>query len=75
MAERGIAVDHETVHRWIVRYSSDLRERFNRHRYFHTAGDFLVCSGLLASLRFRGATDRRAKICLEVSHGHHRRSF
>jgi transposase-like protein len=29
MAERGIAVDHATVHRWVVRYSSALLERFN----------------------------------------------
>ena len=29
MAERGISVDHATVHRWVVRYSSELLERFN----------------------------------------------
>ena len=29
MAERGIAVDHATVHRWVVRYSSALLELFN----------------------------------------------
>ena len=32
MAERGISVDHATIHRWIVRYSSDLLERFNRRK-------------------------------------------
>jgi putative transposase len=32
MAERGIAVDHATVHRWVVRYSSELLERFNRRK-------------------------------------------
>jgi putative transposase len=32
MAERGIPVDHPTVHRWVVRYSSELLERFNRHK-------------------------------------------
>jgi putative transposase len=32
MAERGITVDHATVHRWVVRYSSELLERFTlRH--------------------------------------------
>ncbi|GEO16465.1 IS6 family transposase [Microvirga aerophila] len=30
MAERGISVDHATVHRWVVRYSPELLERFNR---------------------------------------------
>ncbi len=32
MAERGISVDHATVHRWVVRYSPELLERFNRHK-------------------------------------------
>lgn len=30
MAERGISVDHATVHRWVIRYSPELLERFNR---------------------------------------------
>lgn len=30
MAECGISVDHATVHRWVVRYSPELLERFNR---------------------------------------------
>jgi transposase-like protein len=29
MAERGIFVDHVTVHRWVVRYSPELLKRFN----------------------------------------------
>jgi putative transposase len=29
MAERGIGVDHATIHRWVVRYSPMLLERFN----------------------------------------------
>jgi transposase-like protein len=29
MAERGVAVDHATIHRWVVRYSPELLERFN----------------------------------------------
>ena len=29
MAERGISVDHASVHRWVVRYSPELLERFN----------------------------------------------
>jgi transposase-like protein len=32
MAQRGISVDHATVHRWVVRYSSELLERFNRRK-------------------------------------------
>ncbi|MFC1457397.1 IS6 family transposase [Microvirga arabica] len=31
-AERGISVDYATVHRWIVRYSPELLERFNRRK-------------------------------------------
>ncbi len=32
MAERDILVDHATVHRWVIRYSPDLLERFNRRK-------------------------------------------
>jgi putative transposase len=32
MAERGIAVDHTTVHRWTIRFSPLLLERFNRRK-------------------------------------------
>ncbi|PIO44456.1 IS6 family transposase [Phyllobacterium zundukense] len=32
MAERGIAVDHTTIHRWTIRYSPLLLERFNRRK-------------------------------------------
>jgi transposase-like protein len=32
MAERGISVEHATGHRWVVRYSSELLERFNRRK-------------------------------------------
>jgi len=32
MAERGISIDHGTVHRWVVRYSPELLERLNRHK-------------------------------------------
>ncbi|MFC4173514.1 IS6 family transposase [Microvirga sp. GCM10011540] len=32
MAERGISVDHATVHRWVVRYSPELLDRFNRRK-------------------------------------------
>jgi putative transposase len=32
MVERGISVDHATVHRWVMRYSPELLERFNRRK-------------------------------------------
>ena len=32
MAERGISVDHSTVHRWVMRFSPQLLERFNRRK-------------------------------------------
>ncbi|MEI5682778.1 MULTISPECIES: IS6 family transposase [unclassified Mesorhizobium] len=32
MAERGIAVDHTTIHRWTVCYAPLLLERFNRRK-------------------------------------------
>lgn len=32
MAERGIAVDHTTIHRWTVRFAPLLLERFNRRK-------------------------------------------
>jgi putative transposase len=32
MAERGISVDHATIHPWTVRYVPLLLERFNRRK-------------------------------------------
>src|SRR5918998_6804146 len=32
MAERGISVDHATIHRWVIRYSPELLERFNQRK-------------------------------------------
>lgn len=32
MAERGLRVDHSTVHRWAVRFAPQLLERFNRRK-------------------------------------------
>ncbi|SCZ06047.1 DDE domain-containing protein [Microvirga guangxiensis] len=32
MAERGIFVDHATIHRWIVRYSPELLKRLNTRK-------------------------------------------
>jgi transposase-like protein len=32
MAERGISVDHATIHRWVTRYSPELLKRFNSRK-------------------------------------------
>jgi transposase-like protein len=32
MAERGIFVDHTTIHRWVIPYSPELLERFNSRK-------------------------------------------
>ncbi|MEQ1956677.1 IS6 family transposase [Mesorhizobium sp. CN2-181] len=32
LAERGISVDHSTIHRWVVHFSPLLLERFNRRK-------------------------------------------
>ena len=32
MAERGISVDHATIHRWVVHYLPELLEHFNRRK-------------------------------------------
>jgi transposase-like protein len=32
MAERGISVDHATIHRWVIRYSPELLKRFNSRK-------------------------------------------
>lgn len=37
MAERGLNVDHSTVHRWVVHFSPQLLERFNRRKRAVTA--------------------------------------
>ena len=32
MAERGVSVDHATIHRWVIRYSPELLKRFNSRK-------------------------------------------
>ncbi|MFC3724661.1 IS6 family transposase [Neoaquamicrobium sediminum] len=32
MAERGISIDHSTIHRWVVHFSPVLLKRFNRRK-------------------------------------------
>jgi hypothetical protein len=32
MAERGNSVDHATIHRWVIRYSPELLQRFNTRK-------------------------------------------
>lgn len=32
MAERGISVDHSTIHRWVVHFAPLLMEHFNRRK-------------------------------------------
>ena len=32
MAERGISVDHATIHRWVVRYTPEFLKRFNSRK-------------------------------------------
>jgi transposase-like protein len=32
MAERGISIDHSTIHRWVVHFAPLLLERFNRRK-------------------------------------------
>src|SRR3954467_10436593 len=32
MAGRGISVDHATIHRWVIRYSPELLQRFNTRK-------------------------------------------
>ena len=33
MAERGLNIDHSTVHRWVVHFSSELLKRFNLRKW------------------------------------------
>jgi putative transposase len=37
MAERGISVDHATIHRWVIRYSPELLKRFNARKRIVTS--------------------------------------
>ncbi|MBL0407224.1 IS6 family transposase [Microvirga aerilata] len=51
MAERGISVDHATVGRWVIRYSPELLERFNRRkrpagRKWHVDETYIKVRGL-----------------------------
>ncbi|MBB3387148.1 transposase-like protein [Rhizobium sp. BK609] len=32
MAERGISIDHSTIHRWVVHFAPPLADRFNRRK-------------------------------------------
>lgn len=50
MAERGIAVDHTTIHRWTVRFAPLLLERFNRRKR-HVTGKWHVDE---TYIKFRG---------------------
>ena len=36
MSERGISVDHSTIHRWVVHFSPLILDRFNRRKRFVT---------------------------------------
>jgi putative transposase len=50
MAERGISVDHATIHRWVVRYSPELLKRFNARkravtRKWHVDGTYIKVRG------------------------------
>ena len=31
MAERGLGVDHSTIHRWVLQYAPELNKRCRRH--------------------------------------------
>ncbi len=33
IAERGTHIDHSTIHRWVIRFSPMLLERFNRRKH------------------------------------------
>jgi hypothetical protein len=46
MAERGISVDHATVHRWVVRYSPELLERFKSYRVAFQGARSLTYRGI-----------------------------
>lgn len=35
MEERGIRVDHSTIHRWVIRFTPVLLERFNQRKRGH----------------------------------------
>ena len=50
MAERGISVDHATVHRWVIRYSPELLKRFNARKRavtgkWHVDGTYIKVRG------------------------------
>jgi transposase-like protein len=45
MAERGIAVDHTTIHRWTVRFAPLLLERF-KHDHMDPSNDMDQASSL-----------------------------
>ena len=32
MAERGVHVDHSTINRWVIKYSSHLEDAFHRRK-------------------------------------------
>ena len=32
MRERGVSVDHSTVNRWVLKYSTQLEAAFHRHK-------------------------------------------
>ena len=38
MEERGVSVDHATVHRWVLKYSPEFEDAFHFHRYKRPVG-------------------------------------
>ena len=32
MGERGVAVDHSTLNRWVIKYAPEIEKQFHRHR-------------------------------------------
>ena len=56
MAERGISVDHATIHRWVIRYSPKLLRRFDlRKRALTSARTILGGIEMIAMMRKRQA--------------------
>lgn len=60
MAERGIRVDHSTIHRWAARFSPRLLKRFDMRKRKVSGGwhvDETYIEVLAHGVRSRGNTD------------------
>jgi transposase-like protein len=71
MAERGIAVSHTTIHRWVIRYVPEFEKRWNR--FARPVNNSCRCASMGGFKSFTSAAITLAGI--ELAHRIRKRQF